>query len=110
VEEKTLPAFAFGSFWDFLLRISSFALAAAAVVGRMWFFTFHQLTVAAYWSGSGFLFLGTLYAGGPSTPHATWRLVAVNPDVAELLTVVTLSEAILGSVPFHLDRDMTEAC
>jgi hypothetical protein len=45
-----------------------------------------------------------------STAHATWRLVAVSPDVAKLLTVVTLSEAILGFVPLYLNGDMTEAC
>jgi hypothetical protein len=45
-----------------------------------------------------------------STPHATWRLVAVSPDVAELLAVIALSKAICVSVGLHFNRDMTEAC
>jgi hypothetical protein len=36
-------------------------------------------------------------------------LLAVSPDVAELLAVMALSEAIPGSVCIHLDGDVAEA-
>jgi hypothetical protein len=43
------------------------------------------------------------------TPHTKGRLLAVSPDMAELLTVVTLRESSLGFVRICPDRSMAKA-
>jgi hypothetical protein len=40
------------------------------------------------------------------TPHTAGRLLAVDPDMAELLAFITLHETILGFVCLCLDCDM----
>jgi hypothetical protein len=44
----------------------------------------------------------------PPTPQATRGLLAVCPDMAKLLTVVTLRQAILGSACLHFDDNVIE--
>jgi hypothetical protein len=55
-----------------------------------------------------FLMTLLLVVGTP-TPEISWRLFAVNPDVAEILTVVVLHEASLGHVGFDLDESVGQA-
>jgi hypothetical protein len=42
------------------------------------------------------------------TPQAMGALLAVGPDMAECLAVVTLYKTFLGSVVFNLDNDTAE--
>jgi hypothetical protein len=44
-----------------------------------------------------------------STRQAAGRLLAVCPDVAELLAVVALGKSILGSISLHPDSNVAEA-
>jgi hypothetical protein len=44
-----------------------------------------------------------------STPQAARRLLAIGPDVAKLLAVVTLRKGVLGFVRLYLDGDVAEA-
>jgi hypothetical protein len=43
-----------------------------------------------------------------STPQATGRLLAVSPDMAEFLAVVTLRETSLGFVRLYLDSNVAK--
>jgi hypothetical protein len=45
-----------------------------------------------------------------STPQTARWLLAIGPDVAELLAVVTLRETRLGSVCFHLYNNVANVC
>jgi hypothetical protein len=42
-------------------------------------------------------------------PHTTGKLLAVNPDMAELLAVVTLRDTSLGFVRLYPDCNMAKA-
>jgi hypothetical protein len=42
------------------------------------------------------------------TPHTTGRLLAVSPDMAELLAAVTLRETSLGSVHLYPDCNIAK--
>jgi hypothetical protein len=44
-----------------------------------------------------------------SGPQAAGRLLAISPDVAELLAVVALGKSILGSISLHSDNNVAEA-
>jgi hypothetical protein len=44
-----------------------------------------------------------------SAPQAAGRLLAICPDVAELLAFVALGKSILGSISFHPDSNVAEA-
>jgi hypothetical protein len=44
-----------------------------------------------------------------SAPQAAWRLLAIRPDVAELLAVVALVKIFLGSISLHPDSNVAEA-
>jgi hypothetical protein len=44
------------------------------------------------------------------TPHATGRLLAVSPDMAEFLAVVKLRQTSLSFFRLHPDCNMAKAC
>jgi hypothetical protein len=55
-----------------------------------------------------FPFPGIPCAGDHNTPHTTGRLLAVSPDMAEWLAVVTLHETSLGFICLYLNYNMAE--
>jgi hypothetical protein len=65
----------------FLLRVS-----AAPIIDRMGFLSYRQLAVAAFWCG----FRTLLVQVAATAPQTTGRLLAVYPNVAELLAVMAL--------------------
>jgi hypothetical protein len=85
-----------------LLRVS-----AAPIIFGMRVFSFRQTTVAPRWGGRCIPFLGALLMQmTPSAPLAAGRLLAVFPDVAELLAVMALRKTILSSIYLHPDCHM----
>jgi hypothetical protein len=73
----------------------------------MGIFSFRQPAVAACWGGRCFPFLGALlvHVTVPA-PQAVRRLLAVFPDVAELLAVMALRKIILSSKFLYPDFDV----
>jgi hypothetical protein len=85
-------------------------MSATPIICGMGFFTFRQPTVAACWRGRLISFLGVLLVlATASVPRAAGRLLAICPDVAELLAVVALDKSILGCISLHPDINVTEA-
>jgi hypothetical protein len=83
-------------------------VAATSVVGGVWLLS-SQLAVTASRFGSYVSFFwAVLVPVTAPTPHTTWRLLAVCPDMAEFLAVVTLREASLGSVGLYFDCNITK--
>jgi hypothetical protein len=65
---------------------------AASIVGGMRFLSVHQLALAAcQYRFHTALFQAFLVKVSTPTPHSRERLLAVSPDMAELLAVVTLT-------------------
>jgi hypothetical protein len=86
-------------------------MTATAVVGGMRLFSVAQLAVAACRFGNCVVFLRAFFVQvATSRPQATGRLLAVCPDVAEFLAVVTLRQTSLGFVRLYFDCNVTEAC
>jgi hypothetical protein len=56
------------------------------------------------------LFWALLVQVTAPTSHTTRMLLAVSPDMAELLAVVTLRETSLGVVRLYPDCNMAKAC
>jgi hypothetical protein len=82
------------TFLRILLRVS-----ATPVIGGMGVFSIRQPTVAACWDGRCIPFLGALLVQVTAPePQAAGRLLAVCPEVAELLAVMALRKTILSSV------------
>jgi hypothetical protein len=76
----------------------------------MRFFSVYQLAVVACWHRCHIaLFQAFLVKMTAPTPHTTEMLLAVVPDTAELLAVVTLHETSLGFVCLYPDRNMAKA-
>jgi hypothetical protein len=77
----------------------------------MKFLSVHQLAVAAcpyrYWIA---LFRALLVQVTASTPHTSEMLLAVSPDMAKFLAVVTLRETSLGFVRLYLECSMAKVC
>jgi hypothetical protein len=83
---------------------------ANSIVGGMRFLSDHQLAVAACrYRCCIALFWALLAQVTALTPHTTRRLFAVSPDMAELLTVVTLHETVLSFVYVYPDYNMAKA-
>jgi hypothetical protein len=77
----------------------------------MRFLSVHQLAVATcLYRCSIALFRAFLVQVTDPTPHTTRRFLAVSPDMAELLAVVTLRETSLGFVRLYPDYNMAKAC
>jgi hypothetical protein len=92
-------------FLHFLLH-----LFAALIIGGVKFFTFRHPIVSARWGGTFIPFLEALLVQVTATaPQSAGKLLAVCPDVAELLAVMSLSKTILSSICLHPDCDMAEA-
>jgi hypothetical protein len=78
----------------------------------MWFFPLQQFAVATCWSGGSvfplWIFLLQVAAAAPQT---TWWLLAIFPNVPELLAVVALLEsAVLSSLSVRLLISKPVAC
>jgi hypothetical protein len=72
-------------------------------------FPLRQPAVAACWGGRCILFLGTLLVQViVPAPQAAGRLLAVCPDVAELLAVMALRKTILSFIGLCPDCDVAE--
>jgi hypothetical protein len=70
----------------------------------MGFLSFRQFAVAACWCGRCISFFRTLLVQVAATAsQTTGRLLAVFPNVAELLAVVALRKPILSFIVFYLD-------
>jgi hypothetical protein len=62
-----------------------------------------QFTVAGLWNaGTNVLHRTFLVVMAIPTPESSWGLLAVDPDVAEMLAVVAPCEASLGFVSFNI--------
>jgi hypothetical protein len=71
----------------------------------MWFLSFQQLVVAAFWRGRSVFPFRTILVQEPvPAPQTTGRLFAVCADVAKWLAVVALRESTLCSMCLHLGR------
>jgi hypothetical protein len=76
----------------------------------VWLLSISQLAVTASRFGSYVSFFrAVLVHVTAPTPQTTWKLLAICPDMAELLAVVTLREARLGSVGLHFDCNIAKA-
>jgi hypothetical protein len=76
----------------------------------MKFLSVHQLAVVACrYRCCIALFQAFLAQVTVPTSHTMGRLLAVSPDMAKLLAVVTLHETSLGFVPFYPDCNMAKA-
>jgi hypothetical protein len=85
-------------------------VSATLIIGGMWFVYLRQLAVAAWWSGSGVSLLWALIVQvAASTPQTKAGLLAVCPDMDELLTVVALCKPVLSFVHLYLDGNVAEA-
>jgi hypothetical protein len=74
---------------------------ATPIICGMGVFSFRQMTIS---------FLGALLIWVTfSAPQAAGRLLAICPDVAELLAVVALGKSILGSISLHPDNNVADA-
>jgi hypothetical protein len=110
LEENTLSFVALDAFCGFFFRISSLAGLQTSIVGGMSFLSVHQLAVAACrYRCRIALFRAFLLQVTASTPHTTGRLLAVSPDMDELLAVVTLRETSQGFVRLYPDCNMAKA-
>jgi hypothetical protein len=70
----------------------------------MGFLFYRQLAVAACWCGRCVSFFKTLLVLVAATaPQTTGRLLAVFPNVAELLAIMALRKPILSFVLFYPD-------
>jgi hypothetical protein len=67
-------------------------------------FSFRQLAVAACWCGTSVSLLRALLVQmAAPAPRTTGRLLAVCPDVAELLAVMVLRKTSLGFIGIYPD-------
>jgi hypothetical protein len=84
-------------------------VAAASVVWGMRSLSIHQLAVAACWCRCCIVhFWALLVQVTASTPQTTGRLLAVRPDIAKFLTVITLCETSLSFVHLYPDCNMAK--
>jgi hypothetical protein len=85
-------------------------MTAALVVGRMWWFSFGQLAVAARrpW-GSISLFWAVFVQMAATTSQAAKGLLAICPEFAKRLAVVALSKGSLCFACLHFDGDVAKS-
>jgi hypothetical protein len=93
-----------------LLFLNLLRVSAAPIICWMGVFSFRQPAVTARCGGRCIAFLGALLlqVTAPSQ-QAAGRLLAVSPDVTELLVVMALRKTILSSICLHPDCDVAEA-
>jgi hypothetical protein len=85
-------------------------MVSTSIIGGMRFLSVHELAVAAYrYRCCITRFREFLMQVTSPTQHTTRRLLAVSPDMAELLAVVTLLETSLGSICLYPDCNMVKA-
>jgi hypothetical protein len=85
-------------------------MPASLILGGMRFLSIHQLAVAACWYECHItLFRAILVQVTVPTPLITGRLLAISPDMANFLAVVTLCETSLGFVYLYPDCNMAKA-
>jgi hypothetical protein len=103
LEENTLPVVVLGVLCDFFFCISCRNRQPWLLAG--WGFSFRQPAVAACWCGRCIPFPGALLVQvtAPAS-QAAGRLLAVCPDVAELLAVITLNWVWLWVWVLYYDR------
>jgi hypothetical protein len=69
-----------------------------------WAFSYRQLAVAACWCGRYIFFFRTLLVQVAATaPQTTGRLLAVFPNVVELLAVMALRKPVLSFIVLYPD-------
>jgi hypothetical protein len=83
---------------------------AASIIGEMRFLSVHQLPVAACpYRFCIALFQGLFVQVAAPTQHTTGKLLAVSPDMAEVLALVALYENSLGFARHCSDCHITKA-
>jgi hypothetical protein len=105
LEENTLPIVVLGALWDFLFCISSLACLQPLDSWR----DEVPLRPPTCSCSMYALFRAFLVQMTAPTPHTMGRLVAVSPDLVELLAVVTLCETSLGFIHLYPGCNMAKA-
>jgi hypothetical protein len=110
LEENTLPVLVLNIFCDLFFLLFLLRVSAVLTMGGIWSFSCRPLAAAACWDERRIPFLGTLLVQvTANAPQAAGRLLAVFPDVAELVAFMTMCKTILSSICLYPGCDVAVA-